>query len=69
MEFFDLTEEEYKSHWNNHPLKTFLSSPEIAKLIVGILVLVICAGISFYRSYDLSGWLYRWWWTTKRFCC
>ena len=32
MEFFDLTEEEYKSHWKNHPLKTFLSSPEIAKL-------------------------------------
>lgn len=32
MEFFELTEHEYQEYWNNHPLKTFLSSVEIAKL-------------------------------------
>ena len=32
MEFFILTEEEYYNYWNNHPLKTFLSTIEIGKL-------------------------------------
>ena len=32
MEFFELTEKEYQEYWNNHPLKTFLSAPEISKL-------------------------------------
>ena len=32
MEFFELTEHEYQEYWDNHPLKTFLSSVEIAKL-------------------------------------
>lgn len=32
MEFFELTEKEYQDYWNNHPLKTFLSSVEIGKL-------------------------------------
>ena len=32
MEFFELTEKEYQNYWENHPLKTFLSSIEIGKL-------------------------------------
>ena len=32
MEFIELTEKEYKDFWNNHPLKTFLSAPEISDL-------------------------------------
>ena len=32
MEFVEIKEEEYKKFWENHPLKTFLSSIEIAKL-------------------------------------
>lgn len=32
MEFFELTEQEYQEYWENHPLKTFLSSIEIGKL-------------------------------------
>ena len=32
MKFRELTEEEYKSFWENHPLKTFLSAIEISKL-------------------------------------
>lgn len=32
MEFFELPEQEYQNFWNNHPLKTFLSSVEIGKL-------------------------------------
>ena len=32
MKFRELTEEEYKSFWENHPLKTFLSAVEISKL-------------------------------------
>lgn len=32
MEFQKITEEEYRSFWEMHPLKTFLSAPEIAEL-------------------------------------
>lgn len=32
MQFKEITEEEYRKFWENHPLKTFLSAPEIAKL-------------------------------------
>ena len=32
MKFQELTEKEYQKYWENHPLKTFLSSPEISKL-------------------------------------
>ena len=32
MEFVNLTEEEYRKYWENHPLKTFLSAPEISEL-------------------------------------
>ena len=32
MEFVELTEEEYRKYWKNHPLKTFLSAPEISEL-------------------------------------
>ena len=32
MEFVELTEKEYRTFWENHPLKTFLSAPEISKL-------------------------------------
>ena len=32
MKFRELTEEEYISFWENHPLKTFLSAVEISKL-------------------------------------
>lgn len=32
MEFVEIKEEEYEKYWENHPLKTFLSSPDIAKL-------------------------------------
>ena len=32
MKFLELTEEEYREFWQNHPLKTFLSAPEISKL-------------------------------------
>lgn len=32
MEFLKIKEKEYEKFWNNHPLKTFLSSPEIGKL-------------------------------------
>ena len=32
MKFEEISEEEYKKFWENHPLKTFLSSPEISKL-------------------------------------
>lgn len=32
MEFVELTKKEYHDFWENHPLKTFLSAPEIGKL-------------------------------------
>ena len=32
MKFQELTEKEYREYWENHPLKTFLSAPEISKL-------------------------------------
>ena len=32
MEFIELTEKEYTKYWENHPNKTFLSSPKISKL-------------------------------------
>ena len=32
MEFVELTEKEYEKFWENHPLKTFLSAPEISEL-------------------------------------
>ena len=32
MKFQEITEKEYKDFWENHPLKTFLSAPEISKL-------------------------------------
>lgn len=32
MNFQEITEEEYNNHWENHPLKTFLSAKEISKL-------------------------------------
>ena len=32
MEFVELTEKEYRLFWESHPLKTFLSAPEISKL-------------------------------------
>ena len=32
MEFVQIKEDEYRKFWKNHSLKTFLSSPEIAKL-------------------------------------
>lgn len=32
MQFAEITEDEYQSFWENHPLKTFLSSKEIGKL-------------------------------------
>ena len=32
MKFQELTEKEYQKYWENHPLKTFLSSTEISKL-------------------------------------
>lgn len=32
MEFTELTEDEYKKFWETHPLKTFLSAPEIGHL-------------------------------------
>jgi len=32
MQFLEITEEEYRTFWENHPLKTFLSAPEIGKL-------------------------------------
>ena len=32
MEFVSITEEEYRKFWENHPLKTFLSAPEISEL-------------------------------------
>ena len=32
MKFQELTEKEYQKYWENHPLKTFLSSIEISKL-------------------------------------
>ena len=32
MNFQEITEKEYKEFWENHPLKTFLSAPEISKL-------------------------------------
>ena len=32
MQFTELTEQEYQKFWENHPLKTFLSAPEIGKL-------------------------------------
>ena len=32
MKFLEITEEEYTKFWENHPLKTFLSSPKISKL-------------------------------------
>ncbi len=32
MEFTELTEEEYEKFWETHPLKTFLSAPEIGHL-------------------------------------
>ena len=32
MQFLEITEKEYRKFWENHPLKTFLSAPEIGKL-------------------------------------
>ena len=32
MEFVELSEKEYRKYWENHLLKSFLSSPEIGKL-------------------------------------
>ena len=32
MEFKEITEEEYRNFWEDHPLKTFLSAPEISEL-------------------------------------
>ena len=32
MEFVELSEKEYRKYWETHPLKSFLSSPEIGKL-------------------------------------
>ena len=32
MKFQEITEKEYQKFWDNHPLKTFLSAPEISKL-------------------------------------
>ena len=32
MNFKEITEEEYTTFWENHPNKTFLSSPKISKL-------------------------------------
>ena len=32
MDFQEITEKEYREFWEEHPLKTFLSSPEISKL-------------------------------------
>ena len=32
MNFCELTEKEYTKYWENHPNKTFLSSPKISKL-------------------------------------
>lgn len=32
MKFQEITEKEYQKFWENHPLKTFLSAPEISKL-------------------------------------
>lgn len=32
MKFQEITEKEYREFWEKHPLKTFLSSPEISKL-------------------------------------
>ena len=32
MEFQEITEKEYRDFWEKHPLKTFLSAPEISKL-------------------------------------
>lgn len=32
MEFIELSEQEYRTFWEKHPLKTFLSAPEIGKL-------------------------------------
>ena len=32
MKFQEITEEEYRKFWENHPLKTFLSAPEISEL-------------------------------------
>ena len=32
MNFQEITEKEYREFWENHPLKTFLSAPEISKL-------------------------------------
>jgi lipid II:glycine glycyltransferase (peptidoglycan interpeptide bridge formation enzyme) len=32
MKFEEITKEEYKKFWENHPLKTFLSAPEISEL-------------------------------------
>ena len=32
MEFTEITEKEYTKFWEKHPLKTFLSAPEISKL-------------------------------------
>lgn len=32
MQFIEITEDEYRSFWENHPLKSFLSASEIGKL-------------------------------------
>ena len=32
MKFQEITEKEYRAFWEKHPMKTFLSAPEIAKL-------------------------------------
>ena len=32
MQFLEITEEEYREYWENHPLKAFLSAPEIGEL-------------------------------------
>ena len=32
MQFLEITEKEYRKFWENHPLKTFLSAPDIGQL-------------------------------------
>lgn len=33
MEFVEIKEKEYEKYWETHPLKTFLSSPDIANYV------------------------------------
>ena len=32
MKFDTITEDDYRKFWENHPLKSFLSAPEISEL-------------------------------------